>query len=1828
MNTRLTAILFVLCNLMYVIAGTTILAQDCPDLSFPPGENGVIRICTGTSVDLSVELSGSNVDPSDIIWSTGQTGLTVNTGDLINTGTCDNTGSQFAFTAFVPAQDGCPAADLLYVIIVIAEDLSNFGPGFPFNPVPTVSTSEDGCTVMVDACSSLLVQHSVNGGPLLDGTSYTADPDYLETETATVEFFLTNPCGIINHPPLVGTIDCTGTDFECPALDAEDRTISICSGDNATLNVTLTGDADPSDVVWSDGTTGLSFNTGTLTNTSDCSGLVEEFTASVPSGTLADCPMVSVTFTVTVQADPATGVAVSESPDGCRVSLAGACSGTTVQYSVNGAPAQSGSTYVASPAIGTTEVAAVSFTVTNSCGTATGFVGNINCEGGDCPTITPVESDITVCSGERATLQVNLSGDASPSDVTWSTGSSGTSLVTDVLTNETSCSGATQTFTASLDAVGGCPAQTLQYRVTVLPDPGVGAVVADSGDGCIASLIGNCPGTTVQYSLNNGPFQSGSTYVANPGLNETETASVRFIINSECGDSEILTGAINCEGPQCPQLTAVDPSITICSGESASLQVILSGDATSSDVEWSTGVVGTSFSTGSLTNTSGCDPRILTYTATVPANTVASCPQESVTFTVTVLPSPSNGATVTASDSGCSVTLEGACPGVSVQYSVNGGGLQTGNTYVADPDAGETEVAAVSFTLSSDCGSTSGFTGTINCEGAECPQLAPAVPNITVCSGESVTLETILTGSVPASGIVWSTGSTGLTASTGILTNTSGCDNELFTYTARIPANTFGSCPEVTASFTVSVRPDPGNGVTVSSSDDNCIVTLAGACPGSTVQYSVNGGSTQTGNVYIANPEINENEVAEVIFTVSNSTCGSATFSGDINCEGVKCPLLSPPPGVVTEFNICSGDEVDLEVIVENALPEDVVWSNGTTGLTLNTGVLTNISECDGTQFVFSACVPSDVEPGCPKVTVIYILTVLPDPSGVVSQVIENGCSVTMFTCPQFDVQYSVDNGPLQDGNIYVATPPAGQSENSQVDFVVTSQCDVVDFSGNIDCEAAQCPELAPVPPVNVTVCSGESATLEVALSGSATADDIVWSNGETGLSINTGSLANLTDCEGQTQTFSATIPASGDCEQTSVNFTVTILPDPMALSTISEGGSGCIVSVETCPDFAVEYSVNGAASESGNVYIASPTAGSTEVAAVSFTISSDCSSAELVGDINCRGAECPTISAVNPEVSVCGGETVRLEAVIGGDASDSDVSWSNDAEGTSINLTTPNNNTCDPFTVIYTASIAGNVVDGCDAVSTSFVVTILPTPSSDLVEVEVSDDGCSISAATCPDFTLQYTVDGGSLQNGNSYDLTAGAGQTTTAEVNFVISNDCGSASVSNTISCQGEGCPEISANNTNLQVCSGESLDLSVNLIGSNDPSIVQWSTGSTGTSINTGALDNINSCDPIEINYTAFIADDSSNCPDSEVVFTVSVLPAPSALANVLTLQENCIVTVETCPDFTVMYNLDGGQSFEGDTYVSDPQPGEKELVTINFTISNSCGIYAELSGEIDCINDKPLDLVVESTRDCSTVNDAGDEYLVSVVISGGDLPYEVTGTVDTVFNDFPEDGNSVFFTFGVPNGDGYYLFIETGDGQTEEVDQLNIVPCEILDIELIAFNGETTAEGNLLKWVTANEMNNDYFTLYHSTNGIDFTEIGTVEGADNSTNTLTYSFLHKNAPTGLSYYYLAQTDFDGTTTQPSNIITLERGEYNFGITHVGVIQDAVTIHFTNENATAVNATLYDVMGRKVHQHNFNANIGQNTLQMDVHYFPKGIYFIALDNGREVITQKILK
>jgi hypothetical protein len=111
-----------------------------------------------------------------------------------------------------------------------------------------------------------------------------------------------------------------------------------------------------------------------------------------------------------------------------------------------------------------------------------------------------------------------------------------------------------------------------------------------------------------------------------------------------------------------------------------------------------------------------------------------------------------------------------------------------------------------------------------------------------------------------------------------------------------------------------------------------------------------------------------------------------------------------------------------------------------------------------------------------------------------------------------------------------------------------------------------------------------------------------------------------------------------------------------------------------------------------------------------------------------------------------------------------------------------------------------------------------------------------------------------------------------------------------------------------------------------------------------------------------------------------------------------------------------------------------------------------------------------------------------------------------------------------------------------GRYAHVDWVEITNNIALPITLVSFTGEVMDRYNLLQWTTLSEQNNDYFTLYQSYDGVEWTWLDETPGQGNSSIKYDYTWRDFNWQ-DTTYYKLTQTDYDGKSTE-LGIVLLKR------------------------------------------------------------------------------------
>ena len=200
---------------------------------------------------------------------------------------------------------------------------------------------------------------------------------------------------------------------------------------------------------------------------------------------------------------------------------------------------------------------------------------------------------------------------------------------------------------------------------------------------------------------------------------------------------------------------------------------------------------------------------------------------------------------------------------------------------------------------------------------------------------------------------------------------------------------------------------------------------------------------------------------------------------------------------------------------------------------------------------------------------------------------------------------------------------------------------------------------------------------------------------------------------------------------------------------------------------------------------------------------------------------------------------------------------------------------------------------------------------------------------------------------------------------------------------------------------------------------------------------------------------------------------------------------------------------------------------------------------------------------------------------------------------------------------------------GDGH----DMALFGPGSPFPLTLLTFEAVAGADYVLLKWVTADEVDTDYFSVEKSRDGIHYNSIGRTPAAGNTSRGVEthYTFEDGSPWEGLTYYRLRSTDLNGTFLL-SNIRTVDfrrAAGWDFTVFPNPNDGSRLAIQLTGgEHQGPIHTDLYSGSGQRILNHTFPAEVtGRYTLPVVDLGLTSGSYFIRVTAGEEQISKLLV-
>ena len=184
---------------------------------------------------------------------------------------------------------------------------------------------------------------------------------------------------------------------------------------------------------------------------------------------------------------------------------------------------------------------------------------------------------------------------------------------------------------------------------------------------------------------------------------------------------------------------------------------------------------------------------------------------------------------------------------------------------------------------------------------------------------------------------------------------------------------------------------------------------------------------------------------------------------------------------------------------------------------------------------------------------------------------------------------------------------------------------------------------------------------------------------------------------------------------------------------------------------------------------------------------------------------------------------------------------------------------------------------------------------------------------------------------------------------------------------------------------------------------------------------------------------------------------------------------------------------------------------------------------------------------------------------------------------------------------------------------------------LPIELLSFNAKPKGSVVDLNWATASEINNDFFTIEKTIDGVHFEIVGTVKGAGNNTSILNYVSNDDHPYSGVSYYRLKQTDYNGKSSY-SDLKTVSfeiTTDFSFNIYPNPTGDGVFNLQLNAKSNKEVLVVVYDVLGKQMYSKVLITGENEsNVYAIDpTQKLPSGVYVITATSSEKIFNKKLI-
>lgn len=361
-----------------------------------------------------------------------------------------------------------------------------------------------------------------------------------------------------------------------------------------------------------------------------------------------------------------------------------------------------------------------------------------------------------------------------------------------------------------------------------------------------------------------------------------------------------------------------------------------------------------------------------------------------------------------------------------------------------------------------------------------------------------------------------------------------------------------------------------------------------------------------------------------------------------------------------------------------------------------------------------------------------------------------------------------------------------------------------------------------------------------------------------------------------------------------------------------------------------------------------------------------------------------------------------------------------------------------------------------------------------------------------------------------------------------------------------------------------------------------------------------------------------DNGTPSDGSDDTYTFSINPSASNAST------NYIVTVDGVAATAVAF---GTPSSFGPFAI-----GSSDIsVVITDELDATCSLSQTVSSPASCVSTGSINGIVYVDVDSSGTYNSGENPFTTPV-----TVYLLNAAGDTIMTTTTDASGAFSFT-GLDLLGTYTVAMGTVSGYTtttpttvpvdfaasNTVNLSNVFGLNdvVNAISLLSFDATKDHNQVYLHWISSREIENDFYILSKSTDGVNYVELATVD-AKNSITGAEYTSIDAHPVVGWNYYRLSSVETSGKTQiEGIRALEFEGTEYTLTL-FPNPASQYVSLQLSTVNDYAI--TVLDAFGKTVYQNEMHTS----SVQINTGAWATGTYFVKVDDGKTATYRKLVK